>query len=228
MTVAQEIINFNKSLEYTGELPSGIKIMNPFKESAEAQIISEQFYNKYYDDNKSRRFIIGINPGRHGAGITGVPFTDTKRMESHCGISVRGFKSHELSSVFVYDLIDAFGGPDRFYKLYYINSGCPLGFVKLNSKGREINYNYYDDRILYTLVRPFMIDSINKQIALGLDRDIAYCLGTGKNYKYLSEINSEQKYFQEIIPLEHPRYIMQYKSKDKQKYIDKFIHILDY
>ena len=48
MTVAEKIINFNKSLEYTGELPPGVKIMNPFKESAEALNISEQFYNKYY------------------------------------------------------------------------------------------------------------------------------------------------------------------------------------
>jgi hypothetical protein len=228
MTIAERIIGFNNKLDYRGKLPPGIRIMNPFKESAEALHLSEQFYRKYYSDNKPRRFIIGINPGRHGAGITGVPFTDTKRMESSCGISVKGFKSHELSSVFIYEVIDAFEGPRKFYNKYYINSGCPLGFVKTNDKGREVNYNYYDDSQLYYLLKPFMIESIEKQLAIGLKRDIAYCLGTGKNFKYLSEINSEANFFGKIIAIEHPRYIMQYKTSNKQEYIDKYIHMLDY
>jgi len=228
MTIAEKIISFNKSLEYSGKLPPGVKIMNPFRESTEAIEISTRFYMKYYDDTRTRRFIMGINPGRHGAGITGVPFTDTKRMESHCEIPVKGFRSHELSSVFVYDMIDAFGGPKRFYGVYYINSGCPLGFVKVNKRGRQVNYNYYDDSQLYKLVKPFIVDSINKHLAIGLEKEIAFCLGTGKNFKYLSEINSEYNYFNKIIPLEHPRYIMQYKSKEKQEYINKFLHLLDY
>ena len=111
MTFANKVINFNNTLAYEGSLPDGIRIMNPFSESTEALKISSVFYNKYYNDSLPRKLILGINPGRHGAGITGVPFTDTKRMESHCGLTIEGFNSHELSSVFVYDVIDAFGGP---------------------------------------------------------------------------------------------------------------------
>ncbi len=36
----------------------------------------------------------------------------------------------------------------------------------------------------------------------------------------------EYGFFKEIIALEHPRFIMQYKSKSKQTYIDKYISVL--
>src|ERR1051326_6836437 len=101
LTFADKILKFNKGLNYSGKLPKGIGIMNPFQGE---QIISvtKEFYQKFYNDNKKRYMILGINPGRHGAGITGLPFTDTKRLAEHCGITLNGFSSHEPSSVFVY------------------------------------------------------------------------------------------------------------------------------
>ncbi len=47
--------------------------------------VMQKFYYKYYNDSNKRKFIIGINPSRHGAGVTGVPFTDTKRLDNVCG-----------------------------------------------------------------------------------------------------------------------------------------------
>jgi hypothetical protein len=43
--------------------------------------ICSSFYQKYYADNKKRSLIIGINPGRFGAGVTGIPFTDPIRLK---------------------------------------------------------------------------------------------------------------------------------------------------
>ena len=34
--------------------------------------VVESFLQKYYDDTRPRQLMFGINPGRHGAGITGV------------------------------------------------------------------------------------------------------------------------------------------------------------
>ena len=226
MKFSEKVIMFNRAIEFTGLLPPGIRIMNPFLESPEAMDKSSLFYRLFYNDNQKRRIILGINPGRHGAGITGVPFTDTIRMESRCNINIEGFRSYELSSVFVYDMIDFFGGPEKFYSLYYINSICPLGFVKTNDKGREVNYNYYDSPLLFNSVKSFITDSINKQLDFGIDRETAFCLGTGKNFKYLTSLNNEFNFFSKIIPLEHPRYIMQYKLKAKEYYINKFCKYL--
>ena len=42
----------------------------------------------------------------------------------------------------------------------------------------------------------------------------------------LLEINEKYKFFKNIIPLEHPRFIMQYNSKNKDMYLKKYIDVL--
>ncbi|MRT17568.1 SMUG2 DNA glycosylase family protein [Vitellibacter sp. q18] len=222
MTFADKIIKFNTSLSFNGSLPSGIEIMNPFAENPEALKLSSKFYKKFYSDNKKRNIIFGINPGRHGAGVTGVPFTDTKRLEEFCSIQMQNISTHEPSSVFVYDMITAYGGVERFYEDFYINSVCPLGFVE-NVKGKYKNYNYFDSKELSESIKPFIIESIKKQISFGINTDVCYCLGTTHNFKFLLELNNEEGFFKKIVALEHPRFIQQYKSKNKHRYIDKYI-----
>lgn len=137
LTFAEKAILFNKQLKYTGHpLPSGIRIMNPFEETEETLKTSAAFYNKYYNDNAQRHLILGINPGRLGAGLTGIPFTDPKRLVNECGIAYEGRVTHEPSSVFIYEMIDAYGGIEAFYKHFYINSPCPLG-VHINRCWRK-------------------------------------------------------------------------------------------
>jgi Domain of unknown function (DUF4918) len=223
MTLADKIITFNKHLDFKGKLPGGINIMNPFKENPEANNVMEQFYHKYYNDNNKRHLILGINPGRFGGGVTGIPFTDSKRLKAVCNINYHGKETHEPSSVFVYDVIDVFGGPAEFYNHFYINSICPLGFTSTGKNGKETNYNYYDSKELTAAVYDFIIENIQKQIDLGNDTNTCFCFGNGKNEKFLRKLNAEKGFFKNIVALEHPRFIMQYKSKSMQQYIDKYI-----
>lgn len=223
---AENVIAFNNSLKLDFELPPNIRAMNPFAESETARDISTKFYRKYYSDNKIRKLILGINPGRLGAGSTGVPFTDTKRLESVCDLPFKGKHTHEPSSVFVYEVVAAYGGAKKFYDDVYISSVCPLGFVVQDDKGREKNYNYYDSRELTEAVTPFVIQSIRKQLGFGIDTSVGYCMGTGKNFKYLEKLNKQEKFFERVVPLEHPRYVMQYKHKQIERYVDKYIDSL--
>lgn len=222
-TFADKIIEFNKSLYFEGLLPEGISIMNPFGDDYIFQV-SSSFYRKYYDDNKQRHLILGINPGRFGAGYTGVPFTDTKRLTGECGIRYTGRQTHEPSSVFVYEVIKEYGGPAQFYRDFYITSICPLGFTHTGPNGKEINYNYYDSIKLTNTVLDFIVKSIRIQIEFGIAADACYCFGTGKNEKFLRALNKQHGFFKKIIALEHPRYVMQYKSRSKQDYITKYIN----
>ena len=226
MTFAEQVIQFNSSLQLTTTLPPHIDIMNPFTENPQALAVSAAFYRKFYNNTKPRKLILGINPGRHGAGVTGIPFTDTKRLAEFCGLAIPNVSTHEISSVFVYEVIAQYGGVQAFYNDLYINSVSPLGFVIKDKKGREKNYNYYDSKALTKVLKPFIIQSIKAQLAFGIDTHTCYCLGTGKNYTYLSALNEEMGFFENIIALEHPRYIMQYKSKQKQFYIDKYLEVL--
>jgi hypothetical protein len=221
---ATKAINFHKNLHYNGDpLPDGITIMNPFRENQAVMPIIEQFYYKYFDDHHKRNIILGINPGRFGGGLTGIPFTDPKRLQSACGIHYEGHATHEVSSVFVYEMINAYGGPTKFYRDLYINSPCPLGFTKVDEGGREKNYNYYDSPALINAVKPFMIESVARLIQLGIKTDSCFVLGTGKNEKFLNKLNSEHNFFNKMVALEHPRYIMQYKSRFRNQYIEKYL-----
>jgi Domain of unknown function (DUF4918) len=226
-TFADKVIEFCQQLNYTGSvLPRDIRIMNPFRDHAEVMDIVKAFYQKYYHDDHPRHIILGINPGRFGGGLTGIPFTDPKRLNSVCHIAYNGKITHEPSSVFIYDVIRAYGGVDAFNASYYINSVCPLGFTSADEGGREKNYNYYDSKELIQAVYPFVEDNIRKQIGLGVYTDLCICLGTGKNEDFLRRMNDKYKFFDEIRALEHPRFIMQYKSRSRQFYIDKYVSLL--
>lgn len=212
-------MEYHLGLEYDISLPDGISIMNPFKGNDRLLDICKGFYAKFYHDENPRFLILGINPGRLGAGATGIPFTDSKRLTEKCGLPDPGFVTHEPSSVFMYEMIDAFGGPQAFYQNFYINSVFPLGFIKKKNENAYVNYNYYDQKKLQDLVTPFVIEHIQKQIELVQRNDVAFCLGRGKNFAFLENLNKKHHFFEKIIPLDHPRYIMQYKSKALEEYI---------
>ena len=184
-TFAEKVIHFNRELRFPGELPEGIRVMNPFG-SPEIAEVTEQFYRKFYDDTHPRKLILGINPGRLGAGATGVPFTDTKRLRDICDIEINSFKTHEPSSVFIYDLIERYGGADAFYQHFYINSASPLGFIVQSPRGNWINCNYYDYPDLFAAVREFIVSSLKQQIRFGIDTTSCFVLGK-KNAKFLGQ-----------------------------------------
>ncbi|AZA79183.1 SMUG2 DNA glycosylase family protein [Chryseobacterium sp. G0186] len=220
-TFADEVITFNENLSYSGDLPDGFEVLNPYLDNPETMQAMQKFYHKYYHDSHTRKFMIGINPSRHGAGVTGVPFTDTKRLESICAIKMESAHTHEVSSVFMYDMIEDYGGADLFYKDIYINSPFPLAIVRKTKTG-WLNANYYDDKELFEAVKGFMIESLKKHLSLNLDTSEVFILGK-KNAEFISKLNKEAKLFETMTVLEHPRYIQQYKLKEQQMYIDKYI-----
>jgi Domain of unknown function (DUF4918) len=220
MQFGRHILAFYKGLQFPVVLPRDIEVMIPFSDDATWKAC-QAFYKKYYSDNLQRYMIIGINPGRFGGGVTGIPFTDPIRLQQACGIPNQWPQKQELSSVFVYEMINAFGGPAAFYRQFYISSVSPLGFTQAGK-----NLNYYDDKKLQESITPFVLDCFSRQFAFGVNRRIAFCLGDGKNFKFLSALNKKHGLFETLIPLPHPRFIMQYKLKSKQAYIAKYIQQL--
>jgi hypothetical protein len=220
MTFADYIIEFNRKLEFSIPLPPDVEVMNPFTDK-NALEISEKFYRKFYSDQNERLLILGINPGRFGGGITGIPFTDPVKLENNCGIHSQFKKITEPSAGFVYDMIDAYGGPEKFYRKYLIHAVCPLGFTKSG-----INYNYYDSKELEMAVTPFIIQSLKRTITFPVNPETCYCLGNGKNFAFLSKLNTEYHFFEKIIPLPHPRWIVQYRRKKYDEFIQVYLEEL--
>ena len=218
-TLAQQLIRFYQYLT-PPLLPKEVGVLHPQPDLKVMKIV-KQFFEKFYADNNPRKLMLGINPGRFGAGITGVNFTAPKQLKTNCGIDHPWGNSTELSAEFIYEVINQYGGARKFYADYFIGAMSPLGFVK---DGKNINY--YDDKKLQTAVTPFIIETIKQQLKMGFATNTCICIGGEKNYKFLRTLNEEHGFFQQIIPLPHPRFIMQYRRKQKQEYVQQWLDAL--
>lgn len=215
-TFAEKAVKFFAGLNKPKKLPGETDLINPYI-NEDVRIVMSQFFKKYFDDNRERIFIIGINPGRFGGGLTGISFTDPIALKEECGIDNNLGKQKELSSKFIYKFINAYGGPAKFYSKCFITALYPMAIIKYGK-----NFNYYDTVSLYKTLKPHIVESLCEQVKLGAKRDFAICLGK-KNATYLNEINNEHSFFKEIRILDHPRYIMQYRLKRVDDYIDQYI-----
>lgn len=219
-TFGKKGIDFYLGLKRPMNPPAKIIIVNPYEKAAVREI-TKNFYNKFFNDESKRIFIFGINPGRFGGGLTGINFTDPVALRKYCEIGNNLGDKRELSSQFIYELIDAFGGVKKFYAKFFISAIYPLAILK---DGK--NYNFYDDNEIYKYLKPRIIAYIKKQIEFGAKEELVISLGK-KNFTYLKEINNEIKFFKRIEFLEHPRFIMQYRRKKLDDFIKKYLTLLN-
>lgn len=220
MAFAKKAFHFYTTLK-APKLPPGITAMNPYQ-NPEVREVVHQFLNKFYADNRRRIFVFGINPGRFGAGLTGVTFTDPVALRDFCGIPNDLGVRRELSSEFIYQFIARWGGVQKFYQDFFLTAVSPLGFLK-----EEINYNFYDHPALLKCLRPFLLQTISQQLEFGANRRVAIVLGAGKNNRAFEELNNEGKFFEQVYALEHPRFILQYRRKRVGEYVEKYYNIFE-
>lgn len=233
MTFSEKAISFFSHLDLKLPASLHIEVLNPYK-NPETNKCVERFFTKYFDDNRKRVFIFGINPGRFGGGLTGISFTDPVALREFCDIENNLGNKRELSSEFIYKVIHAYGSVEKFYKDFFISAICPLGFVKEANRGSVSNrgtistknYNYYDDKKLQQAVTPFIKKTFQEQIKIGARNDVLLVVGADKNRKFIESLNSELGFFKKIVSLDHPRFIMQYRRKKLDHYIDQYLQAL--
>lgn len=219
-TFGRRAVNFYLNLKKPVNIPDKIEIINPYEDS-KVKKTAKKFYDKFFNDNEKRVFIFGINPGRFGGGITGINFTDPVALREFCGIDTNLGNRRELSSQFVYEFINAFGGTEKFYKKFFISAIYPLAILK-----DEKNFNFYDNKKIYGYLKPAIVSYMKKQIEFGTKQELVISLGK-KNFTYLKELNNEINYFKKIEYIEHPRYIMQYRRKQLEYFIRKYLRLLN-
>lgn len=216
MTFGEKVIEFYEQLNAPQKLPNKVETLFPFTDDKVMEAV--RIYNhKYFNDTNKRTFLIGINPGRLGSGTTGIPFTDPIRLKSELDIDNTFDPKQELSSNFIYQMIAAAGGPEKFYAQNYFTSVSPVGFV-MDGK----NLNYYDIKELEEALEPYIVSEMKKQLEFGA-KPVAYSLGMGKNIAYLKKLNTKHHFFESIEPLPHPRWVMQYRLKRIQEFIDLYL-----
>lgn len=114
----------------------GIRILSGFTEQ---QALVRSYYRKFYGEGGSRIVLCGINPGRLGAGKTGIPFIDfyaLNHLIPEGGIQHK--ENTEKSAQFILSIIERFGAKD-FHDAVYMTNVSWYGF----QRGRK-NLNYYE------------------------------------------------------------------------------------
>ena len=215
-----QILDFYFSLSNKPPLPKGVEVIYPF-DNPETKRLMQTFFNKYYDDTNRRTYLVGINPGRLGSGITGIGFADAYHLEHYCDLPNSFDKRVEISAAFMFEVMEAYGGVEKFYKDFFFTTVMPLGLLK-NDK----NYNYYDDLETQSALEPFIKETLLKQMSFPQAKPNIICVGQGKNLKYLKSFNEKYHCFESIEVVPHPRWVMQYRRKEKSKYIDVYLEAL--
>lgn len=219
VTFADRLLAFLTTFPAPVELATSVTAANPYV-AAPSRALLTAFAQKFYADNSPRLAVLGINPGRFGGGTTGVAFTDPVALADFCGITSALPRRREMSSEFVYQFIAALGGPAEFYAHFYLGSVYPMVLLK-----EGLNYNYYDAPVLTRSLWPQLLDSLQRQVEIGFRLDVVVSLGR-RNAQFLRKLNQEVKLFDEIIELDHPRFIMQYKRRALAEYVAQYVAVL--
>ncbi|TGE14512.1 uracil-DNA glycosylase family protein [Hymenobacter elongatus] len=220
-TFATRLLHFLTTFPLPQALPDEAVALSPYQEATPLALLT-RFTQHYYQDNRPRIALLGINPGRLGNGRTGVAFTDPVALADNCGIANELPRHRELSSRFVYEVVAAMGGPAVFYQDFFLGSLYPLVLLR---HGR--NYNYYDSPDLTKALEPDIRLSLRRQVLeVGLAQHTAVCLGR-RNGQHLLRLNAELGLFGQIHVLDHPRYLMQYKQRELPQHVARYVAVLN-
>src|SRR3546814_20441787 len=85
--------------------------------------------------------------------------------------------SHEPSSVYVYDVIEQYGGARSFYSDFYIHSPFPLAIIRHNARTRWLYANYYAVRSPFEDLPPIRVSTLQNPLAIHLDQSNDIVLG---------------------------------------------------
>lgn len=214
---AEAFLMWYESLRFPEPLPKGIVLLDPRCDERVRQAV-RAFAKRFYDDRNPRIGVFGINPGRFGAGVTGIIFTDPVALREVCGIPNDLGERRELSGTFVYRTIAAFGGPDAFFARFYLSALSPLGYVRSGK-----NLNFYDDPALEVAARGFIVESLRMQKTFPLRHEVAIILGSGKLRTIAQELNTEYGFFDRLLYVEHPRFVAQYRRRQIDGYVERYV-----
>lgn len=194
-------LDFYHSIKENDEVIStlrkeNIKILDGFIRNID---LVRRYYQTVYQTNRDRIVLCGINPGKLGAGKTGVPFLDFKSI-SQIFSDVR-LSDQERSAQYMWSVINKIG-IDKFYKNIYITNISWFGFTK---EGNNLNYYQLPRNIrnLFTysfieemkIVQPKVMIPLGREVESTLQTmvrsgDLTYPIATRLPHPFFSSIGS--------------------------------------
>lgn len=134
-SLVDNMLNFYNKIKNLNDLKQeNIIVLDEFIKNEK---VIRRFYEENIDHNIGNIKVVmcGINPGRYGAGKTGIPFIDFNSLSELLSNVQRN--DSERSAEFFYSIIKNYGAK-KFYSNIYVTNICSVGFEK-----DKKNYNYY-------------------------------------------------------------------------------------
>ncbi len=186
----------------------GICVLSDFLQHPD---VMDAFWSRYYGNQLPREVICGLNPGRLGAGLTGVPFTDFQTLSRWLPGIER--QDTEPSAQFFAKVVDAMG-VEAFFRRFYVTNVSAVGYVK---DGKNLNYHDLPEAALRVVERNFM----EEMAAVGPVRIIA--LG---RQAYATAIRLLSSSVGSVEYLPHPSWIMRYHPHDVDEWAHRYSGLL--
>lgn len=188
-----------------------IHILTGFIENKD---LVNNFYKQVYSEIQPRIVLCGINPGRLGAGKTGVPFLDYLSLSKFFPDIKSTDREH--SAQFVYKVIESYG-KERFFNSVYLTNYSWFGFeTKSNNRRKNVNYFELSKNIQSVIEESFLeeMEILQPQFIIPLSEKVEQSLMGLKRSRRLDY---------EIMPrLKHPYYCSFNKPYERIKeYIER-------
>ena len=88
------------------------------------------------------------------------------------------------------------------------------------------NINYYEMKNWRNDLLPAVEKELEKHLSWNVNRSKVISIGRGENAKVLKEINDRRGWFEEVVALPHPRWILQYRRKRKDEFLEEYLRAL--
>lgn len=132
--------------------PHGFTVLADFLENWP---LVEEFYARYYLQGFPKTVVCGLNPGRLGAGKTGIPFVDFASLSQLVdGVDRR---DPERSATFFHGVVSHMN-PTTFYQSFFVTNVSWVGFMK---DGKNANYD-----VLPLEAQAFIYDRFREEMEL--------------------------------------------------------------
>lgn len=170
------------------------------------------FWRTYYGSAVPRVVLCGINPGRHGAGKTGIPFLDFQSLVQ----LISGIDRHdsERSAGFFFQVVRQFG-VEAFFHSFYVTNVASVGFCR---EGKNLNYNELPESALEVVERNFLqeMKAVRPTHVVSLDKVV-------------------QQTMRKLLPatvdcsmrLPHPSWITTYRAKEIDEWAARYLAALE-
>jgi len=185
---------------------AGVEILDSFLEHRD---IATAFNARVYGDHVPKVALVGINPGRLGAGKTGVPFLDMRSLKKI--LPDLEHDDAERSAEYFFSVVESIG-VEKFYKKFYVTNVSPVGFSK---DKKNLNFD-----ALPQLAQECVFVNFRTEIEqVGPQRIIT--MGSVVNEAMLKLFGDS---FGPIPNLAHPNYCAFPKNREKQK--KKYLEVM--